>query len=487
MSPFRHALLDLLGLAAALLASSLPGHCQVVYSGQSIPTRPTVPANSVGVENSWYLDQTTGQMFGPKTLGTWSATPTVGFASTLGSFSNTTAAIADPTTFFNPTYFSNPATGISYHFNRIQAGIESLSSDDVLSTTPNQTVASWVASYVGTMAYAQIASTSSLGEAAIAGASRTSDYHTWLPAGHSGGPGAVVAVGVNDDTTGGNPINCTFCAFQFQLSGVTGGISLSQFDSNNYGAAVVPVTSGITGGTTWGLGLTAGALITNGLGHNSSGALYIGPGHLAAYQFEVGINFLYNALDIAVGSGGSGVALNLAGGQSFRWQNHTNDATYEEMWGDATGFHFADLPAFIGTAAAPTQVSGQGSLWGTAGGGLNLGGSGASADVTLTNSANAAVFEVLHASTTAYIPHGLLIGGNATIQNATAIPAGGSSSAGLYMSSTANFGIFFGSGAPTLSAAQGSIYLRSDGSSTSTRLYINTNGTTGWTNVVTGS
>ena len=35
---------------------------------------------------------------------------------------------------------------------------------------------------------------------------------------------------------------------------------------------------------------------------------------------------------------------------------------------------------------------------------------------------------------------------------------------------------------PTVSAAQGSLYLRTNGSSTSTRLYVNTDGTTGWTN-----
>jgi hypothetical protein len=69
----------------------------------------------------------------------------------------------------------------------------------------------------------------------------------------------------------------------------------------------------------------------------------------------------------------------------------------------------------------------------------------------------------------------------------TAIPAGGTAGAGLLVSSTTNFGVFFGSGAPTLSAAQGSLYLRSDGSSTSTRLYVNTNGTTGWTNVTTAT
>lgn len=69
----------------------------------------------------------------------------------------------------------------------------------------------------------------------------------------------------------------------------------------------------------------------------------------------------------------------------------------------------------------------------------------------------------------------------------TAIPAGGTAASGFMFSSTANFGVFFGSGAPSLSAAQGSLYLRSDGSSTSTRLYVNTNGSTGWTNVTTAA
>lgn len=77
--------------------------------------------------------------------------------------------------------------------------------------------------------------------------------------------------------------------------------------------------------------------------------------------------------------------------------------------------------------------------------------------------------------------------GSAIIHGATAIPAGGTQGKGILISSTANFGIFFGSGAPTLSAAQGSLYLRSDGSSTSTRMYVNTNGSTTWTNVTTAA
>lgn len=67
------------------------------------------------------------------------------------------------------------------------------------------------------------------------------------------------------------------------------------------------------------------------------------------------------------------------------------------------------------------------------------------------------------------------------------VPAGGTAGAGLSFSSTANLGVYFGSGVPTLSAAQGSLYMRTDGSTTSTRLYVNTNGTTGWTAVTTAT
>lgn len=76
--------------------------------------------------------------------------------------------------------------------------------------------------------------------------------------------------------------------------------------------------------------------------------------------------------------------------------------------------------------------------------------------------------------------------GSITALNATATTAGGATSPAIAMG-TAAVGVYFGSGAPTISAPQGSLYLRTDGSSTSTRLYVNTNGTTGWTNVTTAA
>jgi hypothetical protein len=77
--------------------------------------------------------------------------------------------------------------------------------------------------------------------------------------------------------------------------------------------------------------------------------------------------------------------------------------------------------------------------------------------------------------------------GQPTFQSGTAIPSGGDSGDGILLSSTASFGVFFGSGAPTLSAAKGSLYLRSDGSSTSTRIYVNTSGSTTWTYLTSGA
>lgn len=75
--------------------------------------------------------------------------------------------------------------------------------------------------------------------------------------------------------------------------------------------------------------------------------------------------------------------------------------------------------------------------------------------------------------------------GDLTVYNSTAIPAGGAAGSGYKFSSTSNFGVFFGSGAPTLSAAKGSLYLRSDGTGVNDRMYVNTNGSTTWTAVVT--
>lgn len=68
--------------------------------------------------------------------------------------------------------------------------------------------------------------------------------------------------------------------------------------------------------------------------------------------------------------------------------------------------------------------------------------------------------------------------------SAVATPAGGSTAAKLTIGSAA-LGIHIGSGVPTVSAPQGSLYLRSDGGA-ATRLYVNTDGATAWSVISTG-
>ena len=75
--------------------------------------------------------------------------------------------------------------------------------------------------------------------------------------------------------------------------------------------------------------------------------------------------------------------------------------------------------------------------------------------------------------------------GNVTADSNVALVAGGAS-AFIATNTAAGMGVYIGSGAPTVAAAKGSIYLRSDGSSTSTRLYVS-DGSTTWIAVTTAS
>jgi hypothetical protein len=76
--------------------------------------------------------------------------------------------------------------------------------------------------------------------------------------------------------------------------------------------------------------------------------------------------------------------------------------------------------------------------------------------------------------------------GNVTADSATGLVAGGAS-AFIATNVAAGMGIYVGSGAPTVAAAKGSLYLRSDGSGTGDRAYINTNGSTTWTALTTAA
>ena len=81
----------------------------------------------------------------------------------------------------------------------------------------------------------------------------------------------------------------------------------------------------------------------------------------------------------------------------------------------------------------------------------------------------------------------LRVDSDLTLRPLVTPPAGGSTSARVLFGDVAGFGIYYGTGAPTVSAAKGSLYLRSDGSTANDRMYVNTDGSTGWAAITTVS
>jgi len=73
-----------------------------------------------------------------------------------------------------------------------------------------------------------------------------------------------------------------------------------------------------------------------------------------------------------------------------------------------------------------------------------------------------------------------------TALSATPATAGGFATAGVVLGN-AGLGIFFGSGAPSITAAKGSLYMRTDGSTTNDRVYVNTDAGTTWTAITTAA
>lgn len=98
-------------------------------------------------------------------------------------------------------------------------------------------------------------------------------------------------------------------------------------------------------------------------------------------------------------------------------------------------------------------------------------------DVTATHQANRLDF--------AGATSGVTIADALYVGFTTAMPSGGDASAVLNLSSTLGFGIYYGSSAPSVFASKGSLYLRTDGSTTTSRAYINTDGANTWTAITT--
>ena len=235
-----------------------------------------------------------------------------------------------------------------------------------------------------------------------------------------------------------------------------------------------------------------------GGGDNAYGGSAANPGNAAVgiiknddYGWNVGILFEKDALTGATGSSGAATAIAMGYGHRLSW--FAADATggsgaAASVRADMTLGSNAVSQVFADNAVSWVGSTGNRFLQARFGSvGVNF--------VDIVSGATTAAPTIAAAGTDTNIDLALSGKGSGNVvvstsvhaHNATAVPAGGTAGAGIKLSSTANLGVFFGSGVPTLSAAQGSLYLRTDGSSTSTRAYINTNGSTTWTAVTTAA
>ncbi len=102
---------------------------------------------------------------------------------------------------------------------------------------------------------------------------------------------------------------------------------------------------------------------------------------------------------------------------------------------------------------------------------------------TITKNADTGAVTVTSTIGPAMVVDSVAATGNVTADSGTAPAAGGM--AAFLASSTANFGVFVGSGAPSITAAQGSLYLRTDGTTTNDRIYVR--GSAAWIAITTAS
>lgn len=158
----------------------------------------------------------------------------------------------------------------------------------------------------------------------------------------------------------------------------------------------------------------------------------------------------------------------------------------------AVGRLGATTPAFLVDASTASSVTGLQVKSAAAAAGLAVSVVSSGTDENLTIDAKGAGTITLNATGTGNIVMGRAVTGVSssvtgalTARSGTATPAAASAVPALSWGS-AGLGLYWGTGAPSISAIKGSIYIQTDGSSTSTRLFIN-NGTTNWVAITTAS
>lgn len=263
-----------------------------------------------------------------------------------------------------------------------------------------------------------------------------------------------------------------------QVSGLSGTLADTVIIANGNGAVrFYSDSAGLTG-----VGTSAPAAkfqVTGGDAYISSGAVGIGNNTLTAYTLRLGKNITGATTAHGIFSSGS-IQSDVTGAV---YMVRTQPLLAASAFNLSFLYHFAATQGTFGAGSSNSVQHGFFADTSLIGATTNYSHYADNTAAITAGKTSYGFFSNVNVQTGGGTTWGFYGGGTAanrfnsdlTVYGGTAIPAGGTAGSGYKLSSTSNFGVFFGSGAPSLSAARGSLYLRSDGLP-----YYNTNGTTGW-------
>jgi hypothetical protein len=292
-------------------------------------------------------------------------------------------------------------------------------------------------------------------------------------------------VSATSDVIGGNISTAGLVTATGNITG--GNLNAAGLSLSGNVLSAINMTANIT---TTGGNLQAGNLLTGGIASatgNITGGNLRTTGQVSATGNITGNYFLGNGSQLtgigsltAISEGTTNMTVNGSGGNiSATIGGTSNVAVFASTGINVLGTVSASGNVTGGNINTGAQVVATGNV---TGGNINTGAQVVATGNVTGGNINTGAQVVATGNVTG---GNLRTAGQLLAASATAIAAGGSQSLGLEFSTTVDFGIFFGSGAPTISAAKGSLYLRSDGSTTNDRMYVNTDGSTTWTAVIT--
>jgi hypothetical protein len=262
-----------------------------------------------------------------------------------------TAQRAVTQSFWTKVAYGNPSNGRLHTANRLFVGEATLGSGDA----PQSTVTVLEAYAPGVMLNAQFASGSTIGGLGVIGYSRTYDYTVW-----SGGA-APQATGVAGYAVNGSPTGVpkAFGLFgsAIHIAGMSVGNTGNMLDCTNAGTTIDQQTNvRLNNGATF-AALFSSGFQPSGATHISAYAIF-SAGRSGGQRARKGLVFIADALDGAVGAGGSGMAIDMFGGQSIAWDNGSG-AVSVEMWGDGSNIlHINGSILVSGCIRLPAYSSG---------------------------------------------------------------------------------------------------------------------------------